>query len=346
MGVNRGRALAMISGSQAGPGGWPGSGAEPGRGGQPGPGDGRPRSGSHMPGQPGEPGVLRFVLLALLIIVILTGLGGLAVAPGWTGHYHHDGVVIGGGLEVVLAALLVTVQVRGRRGEPGAFVAARLRTALSYLLTAALIAIPLILLGSVRLRGNASPRRHELQPTPKPRLASPPRPPHKLDIPLAAILYGLLALLLLAAVVVCVLRIRRRHAWLARQAPPGEFGGEPDELRGAVESGRAAMRYVDDTRAAIIACYLAMEHSLASAGTARGIADTPDELLAKAATAGLVRGGAAAGLTSLFYEARFSSHPMGQGQRYAAEQALNEIAAGLRGRRPAAAAADAPGTQP
>ena len=42
-----------------------------------------------------------------------------------------------------------------------------------------------------------------------------------------------------------------------------------------------------------------------------------------------MRGTAAARLTALFYEARFSSHPLGRGQRDAAEQALDELAAAL-----------------
>jgi hypothetical protein len=40
-----------------------------------------------------------------------------------------------------------------------------------------------------------------------------------------------------------------------------------------------------------------------------------------------VRGSAAARLTTLFYEARFSSHPLVSGQRDAAGQALGELAA-------------------
>jgi hypothetical protein len=43
----------------------------------------------------------------------------------------------------------------------------------------------------------------------------------------------------------------------------------------------------------------------------------------------VVRGTAAARLTALFYEARFSSHPLGMAQRDAAEQALDELAAAL-----------------
>jgi hypothetical protein len=98
-----------------------------------------------------------------------------------------------------------------------------------------------------------------------------------------------------------------------------------------VESGRSALRALDDARAAIIACYAAMENSLAERGAARAAADTPDELLARATDSGLVRGTAAARLTALFYEARFSSHPLDRGQRDAAEQALDELAAALAG---------------
>jgi hypothetical protein len=72
-----------------------------------------------------------------------------------------------------------------------------------------------------------------------------------------------------------------------------------------------------------------MESSLAERGAARGVADTPDELLARARETGVVRGTAAARLTTLFYEARFSSHPLDRSQRGAAEQALDELAAAL-----------------
>ena len=93
----------------------------------------------------------------------------------------------------------------------------------------------------------------------------------------------------------------------------GELELEDDDgesLRRAVESGRAALHEVDEARAAIIACYLAMERSLATAGTARAAAETPDELLARATGRGSLRRRAAARLTALFYEARFSTHPL------------------------------------
>ena len=147
-------------------------------------------------------------------------------------------------------------------------------------------------------------------------------------IPLSAILYGLLILALVAGVVLSILW-SRRFRLPAKVRAGGFIAEDPEDLREAVESGRSALRTVDDARAAIIACYVAMETSLAERGAARAVADTPDELLARATTSGLVRGTAAARLTALFYEARFSSHPLGRGQRDAAEQALDELAAAV-----------------
>ena len=99
-----------------------------------------------------------------------------------------------------------------------------------------------------------------------------------------------------------------------------------------MRSGQAALREIDDARLAIIACYVAMEQSLAQAGAARADAETPDELLDRAATAGLVHGGEAARLTTLFYEARYSTHPLPNARRDEARRALEVLAASLRQR--------------
>jgi Domain of unknown function (DUF4129) len=107
------------------------------------------------------------------------------------------------------------------------------------------------------------------------------------------------------------------------------IAADSEDLREAVESGRSVLRTVEDARAAIIACYVAMEDSLAERGAARAAADTPDELLARATSRGIVRGTAAERLTALFYRARFSSHPMDGGERAAAEQALDELVVAL-----------------
>jgi hypothetical protein len=140
--------------------------------------------------------------------------------------------------------------------------------------------------------------------------------------------YALLALLLLAAIVACVLILLRR----VPAGPAGDvllLDDDDESLRDAIESGRRALRTFDDAQAAIIACYVAMEASLASAGTSRGAAETPDELLSRAARSGLLHGGAASRLTALFYEARYSSHALPPSARDEAVQALDAISAEL-----------------
>jgi hypothetical protein len=160
---------------------------------------------------------------------------------------------------------------------------------------------------------------------------------------LTYIIYALLALLLLAAIVACVLIILRRlpavSAGVSLVLPDGEAS-----MRSAIESGRRALRSFDDAQAAIIACYVAMEASLADAGTARAAAETPDELLARAAGSGLLHGTAAGRLTALFYEARYSSHALPATARDAAVRALDAISAELE-RRDDSGRVSSPSTQ-
>jgi uncharacterized protein DUF4129 len=285
-----------------------------------------------QPSAPGHgPGVLRFALPGLLVVLVIAGLLGTVRMPGWTGRYHTDGIAIGVALEVLLVALLVVLMIRDRRVPGGDFLAARLRRALRYLILAGLIAIPIALLLNANLHFKGR-KLHIKQPPPyKQRLRPTPtsKPAHGTPVHLGWLPYALLALVVLAAVVVCLV-LAARHKTALGGRGPYDVDEEPDEeLRAAVESGRSALRSLDDARAAIIACYAAMEDSLARAGTAREVAETPDELLARAVAAGLARGDAAARLTALFYEARFSTHPLDQDQKPAAERALAELAADL-----------------
>jgi Domain of unknown function (DUF4129) len=201
-------------------------------------------------------------------------------------------------------------------------------------LGAGMVAVAVTVIVGLHLRLFAGkPRLPQVHSSPKPipSVSPPALAPQRLStlhVSLAAVLYGLIVMVLLAAVVLSIW-------WARRFRPSGESRGhgfiaeDPEGLREAVESGRSALRAIDDARAAIIACYLAMEASLAERGAARAIADTPDELLARAQATGLVRGTAAARLTALFYEARFSSHPLDRSQRDAAAHALDELAAAL-----------------
>jgi Domain of unknown function (DUF4129) len=289
--------------------------------------------------------------LTLLIILGLTGLRGAVTEPRWDGPLHRDGVVIGLTLEVVLGVLLlITMRRRAVSADAQAAdsatvnaVAVKLRGVLLFVLGGGMATVAVIIIVGLHLHLFSGKRKPApVQSAPRPKLTPSPSPLTRpgtstIHVPLAALLYGLIVVLLLAAVVLSI--------WWARRFRPSGVGRDngfiaedPEDLREAVESGRSALRAIDDARAAIIACYLAMEASLAERGAARAIADTPDELLARAQATGIVRGTAAARLTALFYEARFSSHPLDRGQRDAAARALDELAAALAEAEAAAAA--------
>jgi Domain of unknown function (DUF4129) len=310
--------------------------------------------------------IARLLPLVLLVILIAAGLRGEVLAPRWNGPLKSDGVPIGLALEVILGTLLVITLRRdaaarraaARRLYTGEVAdvepAAVLRFALKWLLGAGMVAVAVVLISDLHLHffgKTALPRRPAARPG---AVKSRPVPvTHSggwtLHIPWGPILYGLLVVVLVAAVAISIWwssRLRRPAAPLVITDTSAE------ELREAVESGRAALAEIDDARAAIIACYVAMERSLAERGTQRSVADTPDELLARAVAAGTVAGPAASRLTALFYQARFSSHPVAAGQRAAASAALDELAqelAAAKAAEPAtsaAAAASGPPTGP
>ena len=292
---------------------------------------------------------VRTVPLVLLLILALAGLRGSIAAPRWSGPMHTAGIGVGVALIVVLTVLLVITWLRRRRAltrpESGAEadVAAKLRGVLLTVLSLGIATTAVLLIYAAHLHvfnGKPRPRPGQRaaapQPAPSPRRLAPGRS-EIFSLPLTDILYGLLVLALILAVLLSIWWSRRLRP-SPRLADESEETEDSKDLREAVESGRTAMRTLDDARAAIIACYAAMERSLADRGADRGVAGTPDELLARATSGNIVHGTAPARLTALFYEARFSSHPMDQAQRRAAEQALDELAAALAARPEPAAA--------
>jgi Domain of unknown function (DUF4129) len=290
------------------------------------------------------------VLASLALVALALGGPQLPPAEGLTGSPAHRLIAPALIFEAVFAAALAVLIVRARReprepqpGSPGTeppdramVVARRLRAVLRQVLIAALIVIPgLLILSTVhKPPPRARPRiLPTLAPLPRQRATVRPAGPSPFQHLNGRLLEDLLIVLVLCAVLVAAAIVVMHR----RRTEPGPLGEEPllpepddeEDLRDAVTAGRTALAVLDEARAAVIACYVAMERSLAQAGTARETADTPAELLQRAAAAGLVRSGAARLLTTLFYEARFSSHPFGSAERNAAEGALSELHADL-----------------
>jgi hypothetical protein len=281
--------------------------------------------------------------VVLLILVGLLGLRGAGGAPRWNGPLRPDSLMVGLALEAVLGIVLVWMIWRRARflraarlggARPDA-VPAKIRGVLIGLLGAGIVAVAVLTdnLATDGYKHQVSVyepsqyfRRHHVKPMREHSSA--------FRLPLSAILYGLLIAVLVAAVLLSIwwsrrARLRSGNGTVDFAAGDSEDPEDPEDLREAVGSGQAALRTVDDARAAIIACYAAMEKSLAERGASRKVADTPDELMARATRSGLVRGSASGRLTALFYEARFSSHPLDRGQRDAARDALEELAGAL-----------------
>jgi hypothetical protein len=182
-----------------------------------------------------------------------------------------------------------------------------------------------------------------------------PAHPDTFRLPLGGILMtlgGLLAVLVVVGFIVLYLRLRNltRAQDGVNGAPPLPLDDDAvDEtaLGDAVLAGRDAL--AGEARAAIIACYAAMETSLAAAGVTRLESDSPADLLTRATERGVVDGPAPRLLAALFREARFSTHAMSVRHLDQARGALDEITAQLAARQEAmnaaAAASGGPGPQ-
>lgn len=104
-----------------------------------------------------------------------------------------------------------------------------------------------------------------------------------------------------------------------------------ESLARAAQRGLAEIEDLSrEPRAAIIACYAAMERELAQIpGSAPQAFDTATEVLARAVRQHALHGDSAAQLVNLFAEARFSPHVMNEGHREVAVTALEMVLAEL-----------------
>ncbi|WP_327682204.1 DUF4129 domain-containing protein [Kitasatospora sp. NBC_00458] len=216
--------------------------------------------------------------------------------------------------------------------------AERLREAAVVLLAGAAVAVPVLM---VVLHTRAVDRPDPAV-EPKARPTEPVLPDDQDTVgepgapvePLLAVLAAALVLALLAVLVVVLLRMFRLHR-LGRRQPPGLLPAAPpragDVLAAAVDTGRRALTG-DDARAAVIACYAAMEGTLAVSGISRRDCDSPTELLERAVAHDGVDPVHTGALTALFREARYSTHPMDGSHVDRARAALDAVAARLEAR--------------
>ncbi|MQY18096.1 DUF4129 domain-containing protein [Nocardia macrotermitis] len=142
---------------------------------------------------------------------------------------------------------------------------------------------------------------------------------------------GALILAAIVGLIVVGVGTRRRVHAPAAEAEAAPVA-PPVSLAQVAEMGLAAMiASGKDARAAIIACYVAMESGLARAReVAPLISDTPSEVLARAFDRGVLRDASARELVILFEEARFSPHSMLEWQRMRAEQLLRIVLGDLQ----------------
>lgn len=286
---------------------------------------------------PMSPNLRRGASVAALLAVAAIGLRARASlpsvgSPGAAAAVRHGFLVFFGAVEGVagLACLVLLVLIfRSRRRKSRPEDDPRFEQdlmipwwarALAMLAAVALVTVPvaLLILSARGHRRSTLPLR--LSGRPAPALVSPGA--HVAAESSGWWLAGL------AAVAVAAIGLAW-SAWLRQRRPAAETaraGPAADRLSAAASAGTIALHSHADPRAAIIACYAAMERSLSGAGSPPAAADTPAEVLDRASASGLAQSAAAGALTGLFRQARYSDHAMAEEHRTAALQAL----AGLR----------------
>ena len=280
-------------------------------------------------------GNARYLLIALLILAAIFGVQAATPAVSWRGPLRTEGFDLAISVEAVLAILLLVLRRIEKRSprpqDPAATIRIVLRRAIG---TAMVVVVSLVLAGLVGLpldKAHLNPLR--LYPSPSKQTKFPPLAKDPIfggfsQLDLRVLAYVTLALITLIPILasfayVRLSRFRRLRRGLRVAVPDGGAGSLID----TIEAARRALRSVTGAQAAIIACYLAMETSLAGAGAPRGAAETPDELLARAVASQLIHRPAAAALTRLFYEARFSTHELPQSALEEALAVLDAISA-------------------
>ncbi len=296
-----------------------------------------------MPGKSrdGRVDAPRLVAVGLLLIVVAFGVrarAGLAAKrPRLSAASFNDflnaGVVVEALAAVAFVVVLVLAFRSGReRGDQPPLQRkprSRLARVLAALLVLALIAVEVVLFGLHPFRRHKAAAPHPsgspLPATHHNAHAATSHAPWPLSV-------TVVAAVLVAVMLVLAQRFRRPGTGEPSLAETPD-APSPEPLRAALADAADAVGEPGDARLAIIASYAAMESRLAEAGAAPAAADTPAEVLARAADSGLVRSPAAGTLTTLFRRARYSRHWLGETDRAAARRALARLRADLEDRR-------------
>ena len=143
----------------------------------------------------------------------------------------------------------------------------------------------------------------------------------------ASSVWPLIIGMVIAIAVVVALTVPARRKRSARVQPKDRT--RLATLLDSLAAGSDALSAGGEPRAAIIACYAAMERGFAAAGSAPAVADTPAEVLARATRVGLVRPEPAETLTGMFRRARYSTYPMTSADSRVAADALTEMRSDL-----------------
>lgn len=121
-------------------------------------------------------------------------------------------------------------------------------------------------------------------------------------------------------------RIRQEDLTAAPPVQPQpDASPDADAVQQTVRAGAVAMAGIEQTRAAILTCYAAMEHRLATQGIERYAAQTPTELLNAGIGSGLLIEPPARTLLKLFQRARFGDEPMTETDRRCAVETLAQL---------------------
>jgi Domain of unknown function (DUF4129) len=132
--------------------------------------------------------------------------------------------------------------------------------------------------------------------------------------------YVLTSIVLVGLVVVAAALVA-----LNRRTPVDEPSSPDPELLEQMEAGVDDLKGIADPRAAVIACYARLQTFATRGGVSSRRSDTPLELLQKLLVKEGVSGSAAADLTTLFEQAKFSHHRIDEKMRSRALKALTKL---------------------